>query len=132
MASFNKVLLVGNLTRDPEMRALAAGGQMARLGLAVNRRWTDKEGAKREEANFFNLVAYDKQAETLGKFAKKGNRMLIDGALSARTVTNDKGEHRTFHDIRVRDFQFLDSAPKDGGKPQPSPVDDEEDVEDDD
>ena len=106
--SLNKVLLVGNLTRDPEMRQLAPGRLMVRMGMAVNRQWVDKDGNKCEEASFFNIVAHEEKAEILVKYAKKGRRLFIEGRLTARTVTNDKGETRTYHDITVCEFQFLD------------------------
>lgn len=114
MADMNKVMLIGNLTRDPELRFLASGQAMAKLGLAVNRRWKDKDGREQKEVTFFNLVAFEKQAETLAKFCKRGHRLFIDGRLTARTVTNDKGETRTFHDIRIDDFQFLTPSAKAG------------------
>lgn len=111
MASLNKVMLIGALTRDPEMRFLANGDAMCRLGLAVNRVWTDKQGRRQEEASFFNLVAFGKRAEILSKYCKKGHRLFVDGRLNARTVTNDKGETRTFHDVQVEGFQFLTATP---------------------
>lgn len=110
--SFSKVMMVGNLTRDPEIRVLASGQQMCRLGIAVNRVFRDKDGNKREEASFFNLVAFEKRAETLAKYAKKGCRIFVDGRLTARTVQNDRGESRTFHDIVVEGFQFLGGEAK--------------------
>lgn len=114
MASFNKVMLVGNLTRDPETRMLASGQQMARMGIAVNRRYKDKEGKRHEEASFFNMVAFEKRAETLSRYARKGSLLFVDGRLDARTVQNDRGESRTFHDIVIEDFQFLSPANRGG------------------
>ena len=110
---FSKVMLIGNLTRDPELRILASGQAMTRLGIAVSRKFRDKDGVLREEATFLNLVAFEKRAETLARYAKKGSRLFVDGRLTARTVQNDRGESRTFHDIVVEGFQFLD-----GGKPE--------------
>jgi len=105
-------MLVGNLTRDPEMRMLASGQQMVRFGVAVNRVYKDAQGQRHEEANFFNVTAFAKQAETLAHYAKKGTLIFIDGRLQARTVMNDKGESRTYHDIVVEGFQFLGGAGK--------------------
>ena len=122
---FSKTLLVGILTRDPETRMLASGQQMTRLGIAVNRRYRDKDGALREEASFFNLVAFEKRAECLAKYGHKGQRIFVDGRLSARTVQNDRGESRTFHDIVVEGFQILD-----GGKMSTEkPADQDEDLD---
>ncbi len=111
MASMNKVILLGNLTKDPDMRMMANGNPMTRLGLAVNRKWLDKEGQKRDEASFFNLVAYSKTAEFLGQYSRKGRKVLVDGRLQTRTVTNEKGENKTYHNIIVNDCQFLDYLP---------------------
>ncbi|MBI4869470.1 MAG: single-stranded DNA-binding protein [Candidatus Wallbacteria bacterium] len=127
MASLNRVMLIGNLTRDPEVRMLATGKQMTRLGMAVNRTWRDKEGQRREDVTFFNLTAFDRQAEMISKYARKGQRLFVDGRLQARTVTNDKGEARTFHDVRVRDYQFLDGTKDGAAKPGPDDSEDEGD-----
>ena len=110
MASLNRVMLIGNLTRDPEIRYLANGQPMARIGLAVSRSWKTKDGKTQESVSFFNLVAFEKRAEILAKHTRKGHRLFVEGELQARTVTNDKGEQRTFHDIRVNGFQFLTNA----------------------
>jgi single-strand DNA-binding protein len=91
---------------------LPSGQAMTQLGIAVNRTWRDKDGSQQEEVSYFNLVAFDKRAETLGKYARKGNRMFVDGRLRARTVQNDKGESRTFHDVVVEEFQFLGGTAK--------------------
>lgn len=114
MASLNKIMLIGNLTRDPELRYLPGGAPCAKVGIAVTRTWSDSKGDRQEEVSSFNVTAFDKRAELLAKYAKKGNRMFIEGRLSARTVTNDKGETRTFHDIILGDFQFLSTASADG------------------
>ncbi|MBI4870597.1 MAG: single-stranded DNA-binding protein [Candidatus Riflebacteria bacterium] len=110
MGSLNRVMLIGNLTRDPEMRTLPTGAAMALTGIAVNRTYTDRQGNRKDEPTFLNLVAFEKRAEILGKFAKKGRPLFIDGRLRARTVQNDKGESRTFHDVLVEGIQFLDSS----------------------
>ncbi|MBI2942763.1 MAG: single-stranded DNA-binding protein [Candidatus Wallbacteria bacterium] len=118
---FSKVMLVGNLTRDPEVRTLPSGKPMTRLGLAVNRTWLDKDGERREDVSFFNLVAYSRQAECLAKYARKGARLFVDGRLTARTITNDRGEAHTFHDVIVEQFQLLDKRARGRGAEQPPP-----------
>ena len=110
MASVNKVILVGNLGADPEKRFLGSGAAVTNFRIATSERWNDKQGNKQEEVNFFSLVAYGKRAEVLGKFGTKGKLLYVDGRLNARTVTNDKGESRTWHDVRVDGFRFLDRA----------------------
>ena len=129
MASLNKIMLIGNLTRDPELRYLASGKAMTRMGLAVNRTWTDKDGKRQEEASFFNLVAFDKRAETLAKYSKKGDRLFVEGRLDARTVTNDKGETHTYHDININEFQFLNSKRDGESKPAQGKTTDDDDIE---
>ena len=81
MASFNKVILMGNLTRDPELRYTPKGTAIARLGVAVNRRWTSEGGEQREETTFVDVDAFGKQAETLGQYMKKGRPIFIEGRL---------------------------------------------------
>ena len=116
MASLNKVMLIGNLTRDPETRVLAGGGSMTRFSLALNRTWKDKAGEKQEEVTFVNCVAFEKRAETLAQYCKKGHRLFVEGRLSVRAVTNEAGEKRTFTDINVSDFQFLTAKGDGSGK----------------
>jgi single-strand DNA-binding protein len=81
MASFNKVILMGNLTRDPELRYTPKGTAVARLGLAVNRVWKSEAGENKEEVLFIDVDAFGKTAETLGQYMKKGNPILIEGRL---------------------------------------------------
>ena len=81
MANFNKVYLLGNITRDPEIRYTPKGTAIARLGLAVNRSWKTESGETREEATFIDVDAFGKQAETLGQYLRKGNPIFIEGRL---------------------------------------------------
>src|SRR6266542_3043562 len=81
MASFNKVILVGNLTRDPELRFTPKGTAIARLGLATNRRWTTETGEQKEEVTYIDVDAFGKQAETISNYFKKGRPILIEGRL---------------------------------------------------
>ena len=115
--NFSKVMLIGVLTCDPETRTLATDRAMTRLGIAVTRKFKDSRGHVQEETTFLNVVAYGKSAETLARYGKKGTRLFVDGRLSARTVQNDRGESRTFHDIVVEGFQFLDGGKTSAEKP---------------
>ena len=81
MASFNKVILMGNLTRDPELRYTPKGTAVAKLGLAVNRVWRDAEGQQQDETTFVDVDAFGKQAETLGQYMQKGRPILVEGRL---------------------------------------------------
>lgn len=82
MASYNKVILIGNLTRDPELRYTQKGTAIAKIGIAVNRVWRDEAGAQHEEVTFVDVEAFNKQAETLGQYMKKGRPIMIEGRLS--------------------------------------------------
>jgi len=111
----NKVLLYGNLTRDPEIRALPSGQQVANFSLATNRSYTDKEGRKQELVEYHNVVAFARQAEVIGQYMKKGRPLFIEGRLQTRSWEADgKKNYRT--EIVVDNFQFGPSAaPGTGG-----------------
>ncbi len=101
--------MYGNLTRDPELRALPSGQQVANFSLATNRTYTDKEGRKQEVTEYHNIVAFARQAEVIGQYMKKGRPMFIDGRLQTRSWEADgKKNYRT--EIVVDNFQFGPSA----------------------
>ena len=81
MASYNKVLLMGNLTRDPEVRYTPKGTAIANLGLAVNRRWTTETGEQKEEVTFLDIEVWGRQAETVGQYLSKGKPIFVEGRL---------------------------------------------------
>ena len=81
MASFNKVILAGNLTRDPELRYTPKGTAIAKLALAVNRRWTGEDGQTREEVTYVDIDAFGKQAEVISQYLRKGGGLLLEGRL---------------------------------------------------
>jgi single-strand DNA-binding protein len=105
----NKVLLYGNLTRDPEIRALPSGQQVANFSLATNRTFTDKEGRKQELVEYHNVVAFGRQAEVIGQYMKKGRPLFIEGRLQTRSWEADgRKNYRT--EIVIDGFQFGPSA----------------------
>lgn len=105
----NKVILVGRLTRDPEMRATNSGTMIARFSLASNRIIFRKDtGTSDNEAGFFDCVAFGKTAETIGKYLKKGKRVGIDGSLRWSSWENQEGKKQSRVEIMVESFQFLD------------------------
>lgn len=108
MANYNKVILIGNLTRDPQMSFLPSKTPVTEIGLAVNRKWKSKEGEQREETCFIECVAYGPQAETLNQYMRKGQPVLIEGRLQLDTW-DDKasGQKRSRHRVIVESFQFL-------------------------
>ena len=111
----NKVLLYGNLTKDPEMKALPSGVKVVNFGLATNRTYKDNDGNKKEQTEFHNIVAFAKPAELIAQYMKKGSSMFLEGRLQTRswddTATNSK-KYRT--EIIVDNFQF---GPKREGGP---------------
>lgn len=101
----NKVILYGNLTRDPEVKALPSGGQVASFGIATNRAWKDKAGAKQEATEFHNIVAFGRQAEVIAQYVQKGRALYIEGRVQTRSWDKDGvKQYRT--EIIVEQFQF--------------------------
>ncbi|UCF42663.1 MAG: single-stranded DNA-binding protein [Planctomycetota bacterium] len=124
MASLNKVLLIGNLTRDPQLSYLPSQTAVVEFGLAVNRRWTGKDGDARQETCFVDCRAFGRQAENINKYLTKGRALFVEGRLTFDTWTAQDGTKRSKHRITVENFQFL-SGPSarqvEGGVEQPSP-----------
>jgi len=111
MASFNKVILVGNLTRDPELRYTPKGLAIAKIGLAVNRVWKSETGESKEEVTFVDIDAFGKQAETIGQYLKKGRPILVEGRLRLDQWDDKQtGQKRSRLGVVMENFQFLDSG----------------------
>ncbi len=102
----NKVFLYGNLTKDPEMKALPSGIQVANLSLATNRTWKDKDGRKQEAVEYHNAVVFGKQAELIGQYMKKGNPLFLDGRIQTRSWDAQDGQKKYRTEIIVENFQF--------------------------
>ncbi|MBI4640664.1 MAG: single-stranded DNA-binding protein [Candidatus Tectomicrobia bacterium] len=111
MASLNRVFLMGNLTRDPELRYTPNGTAVSTFGLAVNRRYKQGEELK-EEVCFIDIVVYGRQAETCGQYLSKGRPALIEGRLQWRSWESQDGQKRSKHEVVAINVQFL---PKSGG-----------------
>lgn len=112
MASLNKVMLIGNLTRDPEVRFTPKGNAVCDLGLAVNRRYTTDGGESREEVTFLDIVLWGKQAELAGKYLHKGRPVFIEGRLQMDTWEDKtSGQKRSKIKIVGEHMQFIDSKP---------------------
>jgi len=108
--SFNKTILMGNLTRDPEIRSLPSGQTVTNFGLAVNETWTDKaSGEKREEVCFVDVDAWGRQGEVVLEYFSKGKPILIEGKLKFRTWEADDGTKRSKHSITLDRFSFVGS-----------------------
>jgi single-strand DNA-binding protein len=107
MANFNKVILLGNLTRDPEVRQVGNGLTVAKLGMAVNRNFT-VNGEKREETCFVDLTAFGRQAEVLGQYAGKGRPLMIEGRLQySQWEDKTSGQKRNKLEVVIENFQFV-------------------------
>ena len=110
MNGFNKVIIAGNLTRDPELRFLPSGSAIASFDIAVNRKWT-QDGEKKEEVTFVPITSFGKQAETIGQYLKKGNPILIEGRLRQESWTDKTTQQkRTKLSVVAESFTFLDSG----------------------
>ncbi len=108
MASFNKVILVGNLTRDPELRYTPKGVAIAKLGLAVNRVWKNEAGETKEEVTFIDIDSFGKQAETIAHYLKKGSPLLVEGRLRLDQWDDKQtGQKRSRLGVVLEAFQFL-------------------------
>ncbi len=114
MANYNKVILAGNLTRDPQLSYLPNQTPAVDFGLAVNRRWRDQQGQQREDTCFIDCRAFGKPAEIINQYMRKGRSILIDGRLHYATWEKD-GQKHSKHRVVVENFQFLDSGGGQGG-----------------
>lgn len=116
----NKAIVIGNLTRDPELRSLPSGIKVCSFSVATNRTWKDKNGAKQEETDYHNVVVFGRQAETVAQYMKKGNSMLVEGRMQTRSW-DDKtsGEKKYRTEIIADRIQFgpKGGTPTSGGNP---------------
>lgn len=114
--SFNKVILLGNLTRDVELKSTQSGQSVANIGLAVNRRWRTPDGEQREETTFIDCEAWGKTAEMIAQYFSKGRPVLLEGRLRLDTWQDkDSGQNRSKLKVLVENFSFVDSKPGAGG-----------------
>jgi single-strand DNA-binding protein len=107
MANYNKVILLGNLTRDPQMSYLPSQTPVVEFGLAVNRKWRGTNGEQREETCFIDCRCYGKQAEVFNQYMAKGRAVLIEGRLQLDTWEGKDGTRRSKHRVFVERFQFI-------------------------
>lgn len=111
----NRAMLIGNLTRDPELKALPSGIQVASLSLATNRVWKDKNGARQESTDYHNVVVFGRQAETVGQYLKKGSSLLVEGRIQTRSWDAADGTKRYRTEIVADRVQF--GPRREGGAP---------------
>jgi single-strand DNA-binding protein len=103
---FNKVILIGNLTRDPEMRYTPQGTSVCNFGIAVNRKFRQGDEVK-EEVTFINVVVFGKQADTCGQYLNKGSSVLVEGRLQERRWETEDGQKRSKHEVVAQGVRFL-------------------------
>jgi single-strand DNA-binding protein len=120
----NKAIVIGNLTRDPENKALPSGIQVSSFSVATNRVWKDKNGAKQESVDYHNIVVFGRQAETVSQYLKKGSSVLVEGRMQTRSWDAQDGSKRYRTEIVADRVQF--GPRKEGGAPSntPSPAED--------
>lgn len=114
MASLNKVLLIGNLTKDPELRYTPNGTAVTNLRIAVNRKFKDRSGELKEDTCFITVTAWDKQAEICNQYLQKGRAVFVEGILQSRSWETGDGQKRSTIDVRAERIQFLGGTRADG------------------
>jgi single-strand DNA-binding protein len=128
--SLNKVMLIGNLTRDPEMKYTASGATVTTFGIATNKSWKDDSGELKELAEFHNIVSWNKLAEICQQLLAKGMKVYLEGSLNTRSWEADDGSKRYRTEVRITDMILLDSKGKQGAgideEKTPEPPEDEE------
>lgn len=110
MANLNKVMLIGNMTRDPELKYLPSQTPVCEFGLAVSRTWTGQDGVKKEETTFVDCTCFSKQAEVLAKYKKKGDPLFIEGRLKLDQWEAQDGSKRSKMRVIIENFQFLNRS----------------------
>ena len=112
MANLNRVFLMGNLTRDPELKYTQSGLAVCDFGLAVNRKWKTPQGEEREEVLFVDITVFGKQAESTSEYLKKGRGVFVEGRLKLDQWTSQEGQKRSKHSVVADRVQFLGGPPK--------------------
>lgn len=107
MANLNRVFLIGNLTRDPELKYVPRGTAVSNLGLAVNNRYKDQNGELKESTCFVRIVVWGKQAENCNQYLSKGSPIFVEGELQSRSWESQDGQKRSVIEVRARRIQFL-------------------------
>lgn len=121
MPNLNKVMLMGNLTRDVELKSIQSGSQVAQFGLAINRKWAGSDGHTKEEVTFVDCSAWGKTAEAMAKYLAKGRPVFIEGRLKLdQWQDKQSGQNRAKLSVVVESFQFVDSKP--GGQASVAPA----------
>ena len=119
MPDFNKVIVMGRLTADPELRFTAGGAPVANLRMAINRKWKGQDGQQKEEVCYVTVVTWNKQAEACGEYLKKGSALFVEGRLNSKSWETEAKEKRTALEIVAERVQFLDNKNRPVGDSTP-------------
>ncbi len=127
----NKALIVGNITRDPELKALPSGIKVCTFSVATNRVWKDKEGNRKEAADFHNIVVFGRQAETTAQYMKKGSQILVEGRIQTRSWDDQATGTKKYRTEIIADrIQFgSSSGPRVEASPKPSTSETKESID---
>jgi single-strand DNA-binding protein len=113
--SLNKVMLIGNLGKDPELRFTPSGRAVARFSLATSESWTDQQGQKQDRTEWHNVVVWGKQAESCGQYLSKGRQVFIEGSIRSRQYDDKEGQKRYITEVIAQRVQFLGGGRGEGG-----------------
>ena len=131
MANLNKALMIGNLTRDPELRYTSGGSPVCNFSIAVNRYYNDKSGDRKEETTFLRVTVWGKQGEHCAQYLAKGRSVFVEGRLQSRSWETEDGQKRSSIDLVAENVQFLTGKSGSGGRdgdmdmPPPPPAEDD-------
>jgi single-strand DNA-binding protein len=115
MASYNRVILMGNLTRDPELRYLPSNTPVANFGMAMNRRYKNQQGEQQEEVTFVDCECFGRPAEVINQYMQKGRQLMVEGRLKLDQWQTQEGQNRSKLKVVVENFQFVDRGGDGGG-----------------
>ncbi len=115
MANFNKVILMGNLTRDPQLKYLPSNTAVCEFGLAINHKWRDRDGNLKEDTCFVEVSAFGKQGENINQYMNKGGAILVEGRLKFDSWTGQDGQKRSRLTVVAQNSQFVGGRPTGGG-----------------
>lgn len=117
MASYNRIVLMGNLTRDPQLSYTPANMAVCKFGIATNRRWRDRDGNMQDEVCYVDCTAFGQRAETFNRYMSKGRGVLVEGRLQFQQWTAQDGQKRSKHEVVVDNFTFLGRGADEAGAP---------------
>ena len=116
MASYNRIILVGNLTRDPQLSYTPQNTALCKFGLATNRKWRDRDGGTREEVCYVDCTIFGRGAEVFNQYMSKGRPVLAEGRLQFSQWTTPEGDKRSKHEVVVENYTFLGGRGEGGGR----------------